>query len=191
MAINTRTSSAIGGAAQGAQIGMAFGPWGAAIGGIAGGLLGGLSVGGESEADKWAKRRIHHMEVASQEKLRRMRLEADNTLGYTRAAIGASNLTFQGTPGHYLTAMESELRREMAWERQQDLIEQRMVEAEADMAIDQMQASGMQSMLGSLGSLTSLLPTSSPSKPISAPIPSTTVRTGNGVSHTSASRYRL
>ena len=152
MPLDSRYSGAIGGAARGASIGSAFGPWGTAIGGAAGGVLGGLLGGGEDDAKELAKKQEEFIQQAYRENRRRAEMEMFQTLGTARAAVGGSNIQFSGSPQRYTQALESEYRRQMAWDQQKARIDQEMVRLGGQMAADQIRYSGLQGMIGGLGS---------------------------------------
>ena len=152
MPIDSRYSGAIGGAAQGAKIGSAFGGWGAGIGAVAGGLLGGLAGGGEDEAKELAEMQEQYIWSAFAENRRRALLEMGQTVGTARAAIGASNIQFGGSPKKYVNAIEGEYRRQMAWDRQKAKIDAEMAQLGGSMAADNIRYSGLQSMIGGVGS---------------------------------------
>ncbi len=153
MAIDSRTSGAIGGAAQGAAYGSAFGAVGTAIGGIAGGLAGLLGGGGESEARKLARMQVKMIRLEAAEQERRRLREMSRQLGHTRAAIAASNVLQTGSAARYTNEMEAEYRRQLAYDRYAARQQERMARKGADVASSQIQAAGIGTMIQGFGSL--------------------------------------
>lgn len=152
--INSRYSNIIGSAGQGAAIGSAFGAPGAVIGGIAGGLAGGL-FGDDAEdlADTLADAQIKEIDRAEAENRRRTLLEMSRDVGRSRAAIGASNLQFSGSPQRYTGQIAREYRHQLAWDRQRANVEKQMARLGGQMAVDQIRSSALQGAIGGVGSL--------------------------------------
>jgi hypothetical protein len=59
-----------------------------------------------------------------QEEIRRAKLEQNQVLGYNKAAIGASNILFDGSAMKHLNAMRSEFAKDIAWRERAALLEQ-------------------------------------------------------------------
>ena len=151
--IDSRASGGLGGAAQGAAIGSKILPgWGTAIGAVAGGLLGAFSGGGESDAKKLAEEQARLIRKTGLENQRRAELEMEQVLGRTRAAIGASNLQFTGSSKSYYNELESQLRADISWEREQAMIEERIAKRGGQIAARQIQRSSFAGMIGGFSS---------------------------------------
>ena len=193
--MDTRTSGALGGAAQGAATGAQFGgPWGAVIGGVIGAGLGALGGGGEDDVEKLAEIQKHFAELETEETVRRMRLQAEQELGYAKAAAYASNLQFTGSTRTYYNAMETEHRRQVAWERASLAKEKWMIDHQAGSTIDAMQNRGISDMLGSGFSAFSSaggMDLFGGGESFTSTINSTSNSVAGGVSHTSRSRYTV
>jgi hypothetical protein len=143
--MDSRTTGVIGGAGRGAAIGNQILPgWGTAIGAVAGGLLGGALGGGEDEAEKLAEMQAREIDRAQEENRRRTMLEMGQVLGTSRAAIGASNIQFDGSAKRYSEAIASEYRKRMAWDRQKAKVQKEMALAGGQMAADQISMAGLQ-----------------------------------------------
>lgn len=150
--ISSQTSGAIGGAAQVATIGSAFGPWGTGIGAVLGGVAGSLFGGGEDEAKRLARLQARNIKLTSRENLRRMRREMTFGVGQSRAAIGGSNIQFSGSANRYLKEYETESLRQMGFESQRARMEAEAATYGGELAADNIQRSGIASMLTGLGS---------------------------------------
>lgn len=86
-----------------------------AIAGIsaASSIFGGLSA--KKKAKKAAKQQANLTFSQRMEELRRARLAAEQRIGYARAATGASNVQFSGTPQRYLNRMEEMAAYDQSW----------------------------------------------------------------------------
>jgi len=155
MAIGSQESGAISGAASGASAGMAFGPWGAVIGGAIGGIAGFLSGGDEDEARKLAEKQARLIEMTDKENRRRQMLAMGQTLGYTTAAVGASNLQMSGSAKRYRNAQETQFRADMAWQSNKARLEAEMARDGGQVAANTIQSAGISGMVGSIGSAAS------------------------------------
>lgn len=149
----SQTTGAIGGAAQGAATGFAVGgPWGAAIGGAIGGIGGILSGGGEDDAKKAAEEQAKMIEMQAREVQRKKLRMMNSQVGLTKAATFASNLQDTGSTNKYRNAMESEYRRELAYDR---FVTKKQVEFTLEggqMAADSISRAGIGQMFQSFGS---------------------------------------
>lgn len=117
-------TGAASGAASGAMVG---GPYGAAIGGIVGGISGMLQGKEADRARSLAKMQARLKAMETGENLRRMRLEAQQMLGVSRAAIGASNIQFSGSAKRHHYALMSQAAADRAWVQESARIEQRII----------------------------------------------------------------
>ena len=116
--IDSRITGGLGGAGQGAATGaMVGGVPGAIIGGIAGGIGGILSGGGEDDAKKAAENQAYLIELQAREVERKKKLQMGMVVGETKARTYASNLQDTGSTRKYRNMMESEYRRELAYDR--------------------------------------------------------------------------
>lgn len=148
----SQKTGAVGGAAQGAAAGSAFGIPGAVIGGVVGGLAGFMGGGGEKEAEQLAEEQARLIDMTAAENLRRSFLEMDSTLGLTKATTYASNLQDSGSSRQYRRAVETQFRRDMAWDQQKARIESNLARQGGQVAADQIKASGVSSMIGGITS---------------------------------------
>ena len=149
---DSRITSAVGGAGQGATIGAKIGgPWGAAIGGILGGVGGFLSGGGEDDAKKLAKMQADIIMRTSAENQRVMRRQMERDVGFSRAAVAASNILETGSSARFIKGMEDEWRRNMAWERGKARTEARMARKGGQIAASKIEAAGLSAAIGGIG----------------------------------------
>ena len=151
MMVDTRYTSALGGAAQGASAGSAFGPWGAAAGGILGGVGGFLS--GDEDAEKLAEEQAQLIEKTAEENRRRGMLQLGQIVGTSKARTYASNLIDTGSTRQYRMALESNMRRELAWDMYKSRVEAETVREGGRLASDQMQRSSLSSLITGLPSV--------------------------------------
>jgi len=151
--VDTKTSGALGGAAQGAATGfMVGGPWGAVIGAGIGGLAGLMGGGGEDEAKKLARRQVVLMRAQAKEQRRRDVAERDRSLGTARAAIAASNVQMSGSSARYVKAMEQEYGRQLSYNDAVANMRESLIKAGGDMAAEQIKSAGISNMIGGFGS---------------------------------------
>lgn len=75
----------------------------------------GASASANSRARGAARTQANLTFEQRQEEIRRARLEQAQTIGYNRAAIGASNILFSGSSQRVLQNMQSEFARDIAW----------------------------------------------------------------------------
>lgn len=151
MAIDSRTSGALGGAAQGAATGFKLSggnPIGAAVGAIAGGLLGSLSGGSEAAAKRLARTQMELIRKTALENQRRATLEMEQILGQGRATVAAGNLLNTGSSRRYLNQLQSQYLKDIAWERERSRMEELVVKRGGSMTANQIRASGVASMIG-------------------------------------------
>ena len=115
---DSQITGGIGGAAQGAAIGTSILPgWGTAVGAVIGGIGGILSGGGEDEAQKMAEEQAKMIEMQAREEQRKKILMMNTAVGETKARTYASNLQDTGSAKKYRNMMETEYRRELAYDR--------------------------------------------------------------------------
>ncbi len=86
---------------------------GAAVVGVA------ASIFGASKSAKAAKKAAKAQSIFTyetrMEEIRRAKFDQANTLGYNKAAIGASNIQFGGSAMRNLNSMRDEFSRDIAW----------------------------------------------------------------------------
>ena len=151
--MDSRASGALGGAAQGAAQGaMIGGPWGAVIGAGIGGLAGLMGGGGEDEAKKLAERQVKLLKSQAREQKRRDVAEMQRASGTARAAIAASGLMETGSSARYKNELETEYRRQIAYNDDVTRQRERLIKQGGDMAADQIQSAGISNMIGGFGS---------------------------------------
>jgi hypothetical protein len=148
MAEQSQYTGALGGAGRGAAAGSAFGPIGIGIGALAGGIGGFLSGGGEDEAQQLAEDQARLIEQTAAENRRRSVLQMNTALGYTKAAIYASNIQNTGSSKKYYGAMESQFRKDMAWDTQKARIDAQLVRDGGSAVADRIKSSGVVSAIG-------------------------------------------
>jgi hypothetical protein len=73
------------------------------------------------------------------------------TVGYARAAIGASNIQFGGSSGKYVNKLESTFRQDIAWRDYKARREAELTREGGQFAADQIGRAGLGSMVSSLG----------------------------------------
>jgi len=150
--INSQVTGGLSGAASGATTGvMVGGPWGAVIGGVIGGIGGILSGGGEDDAKKAAEQQAQMIEMQAREEQRRKQMQINNVVGLTKATTYASNIQDTGSAKQYRNAMESEYRRELAYDR---MVTKKQVEFTLEggqAAADSISRAGVGSMFESFG----------------------------------------
>lgn len=150
---DSQITGGIGGAAQGAAIGSAFGVPGAIAGGILGGIGGILSGGGEDEAQKMAEEQAKMIEMQAREEQRKKILMMNTAVGETKARTYASNILDTGSAKKYRNMMETEYRRELAYDR---LMTKKQVEYTLEggqVAADSIKRAGVGSMFDGFGKL--------------------------------------
>ncbi len=86
-------------------------------------LTGGSSA--KKAAEKAGKRQAKIIEDTADENRRRRELDLGQQLGGITAAIGASNLQMSGSAKRYRNVFESNIRAEMAWDKQKARLEAR------------------------------------------------------------------
>ena len=151
---DSRITGGLGGAAQGAATGaMVGGPWGAVIGGVIGGIGGILSGGGEDDAQKLAQEQAKMIEMQAREEQRKKIIQVNTQVGLTKAATYASNLQDSGSAKKFRSMMETEYRRELAYDR---LMTKKQVEYTLEggqVAADSIKRAGVGSMFEGFGKL--------------------------------------
>ena len=106
-------------------------------------IAGGIS--GKKAAEKAGKRQAKIIEDTADENRRRRELDLGQQLGGITAAIGASNLQMSGSAKRYRNVFESNIRAEMAWDKQKARLEARA-------AIKGGASVGQSAMYGGIGS---------------------------------------
>ena len=114
---DSRITGGLGGAAQGAATGAPFGIYGIAAGAIIGGIGGILSGGGEDDAQKLAQEQAKMIEMQAREEQRKKIIQVNTQVGLTKATTYASNLQDSGSAKKFRSMMETEYRRELAYDR--------------------------------------------------------------------------
>ena len=122
---DSQITGGLGGAASGAATGAMVGSIvpgigtviGAGIGAVVGGISGILSGGGEEEAQKLAQEQAKMIEMQAREEQRKKIIQVNTQVGLTKAATYASNLQDSGSAKKFRSMMETEYRRELAYDR--------------------------------------------------------------------------
>lgn len=154
MAIDSRITGTLGGAGQGAATGaMVGGIPGAIAGGILGGIGGILSSGGEDDAQKMAEEQAKLVELQAREDQRRKMAMAQQQVGLAKATTLASNIMDSGSSKKYRNYMESEYRRELAYDRYVTKKQAEMIRQGGESAVDSISRGGLSSMISGIGSL--------------------------------------
>lgn len=144
---------AVSGVASGAASGaMVAGPWGAVIGGVVGGISGALTGGAADDAEALAKIQAKFKKTETTENLRRMKLEAEHTLGTARAAVAASNLQMTGTSKKFVTVLEGQMAADRAWLKESSRIQERMIRKGGEAASSGIMTNLFASQIRQLGS---------------------------------------
>lgn len=119
-----------------------------AIAGIsaAASIFGGLSA--KKKAKKAAKEQAKLTFSQRMEELRRARQSAEQRIGYGRAATGASNVTFSGTPQNYLNAMTALMEQDQSMGLASAIQERKAIRAGASGAGSNLIAQGAGDLLG-------------------------------------------
>lgn len=149
---SNKTKGFASGAATGAASGSMILPgWGTLIGGVLGGISGLMSGGAADDAQKMAEMQVKYSKLETAENLRRMRLEAEQVLGYAEASVFASDLLLTGSSKSYIGAMESEFISQQAWLKESARIQQRMFEKGGSAASGSIMSSMYAQQLTQLG----------------------------------------
>jgi hypothetical protein len=109
-------------------------------------IFGGLSAG--KKAKKAAKQQANLTFSQRMEELRRARQAAEQRIGYGRAATGASNVMFSGTPQNYLNAMTALMEQDQSMGRASAIQERKAIRAGASGVGSGMIAQGVGDLLG-------------------------------------------
>jgi hypothetical protein len=117
----------------------------AAVGAVTS-IAGGIS--GKKAAEEAGKKQAKIIRQTGAENQRRMELNLDEQVGGIRAAIGASNLQLSGSSAKYKNVFESNLRSEMAWDKQKTRLEARMAEKTGQLAGSSAMYAGASSAVG-------------------------------------------
>lgn len=107
----------------------------------------GSSLLGGSMANKKAKQAAQLQTrltgLQRKEEMRKARREADMEIGLGRAAVGASNVLFNGTSQDYINEMKNEYSKQFAYMKAADKLEQQAIMAGAKGAGDSLMIQGV------------------------------------------------
>jgi len=151
--VDTRYTSALGGAAQGASMGAAFGAPSAIAGGVLGGIGGLLSSGDADDAKALAEEQAKLVEMRTREEQRRKKRMMNQQIGETEARTYASNLLDTGSARQYRMGMESEYRRQLAYDRLASKKEAELIREGGDATARGIEMAGIGSMISGFSSL--------------------------------------
>ncbi len=119
------------------------------------------SIIGGQKADKKAREagranaRLIKEETA--ESIRRAEAQFDRQYGNTVAAIGASGVTFSGTPTDYLRQMQTEQNKQLAWMEKSGKLRAKAARKQGSYVGSQARAQGMQGGIQAIGGAASYL----------------------------------
>lgn len=107
---------------------------------------------GGKEAERLAFREAELIGMETEEELRRMEFQQEQTLGETRASIGASGIQFSGSAKSFLTSMEEQFGLERDWLRASGANRADLARQGGSSARRAMEAQGQTALIQGVGS---------------------------------------
>jgi type II secretory pathway pseudopilin PulG len=118
---------------------------------IASSVLGiGAGLSSNRKARRLAREQAKNTYLTRMEEIRREKINQGQVLGANRAAVGASNLMFSGTPQRVLDRVKTDFAQDIAWRELSAIMERKVGRAAAPGAAENF--STIAAGLGSIGS---------------------------------------